>query len=158
MSRSHARGPHRARTPARRLLTARLRTGAADRRRLRDAVDALGSREGLAAELVTTVQIVLDEIVSNVFVHGATTQRAATVSVVVARDGGDLTIEVEDDGAPFDPLAQPPPDLERPLEARRPGGVGVHLVRHLMDEARYERRAGRNRLLLRKRLAGAGAT
>ena len=50
-----------------------------------------------------------------------------------------------------DPLARPGPELDRPLEDRPVGGLGIFLVRQLMDEASYERRHDRNRLVLKKR-------
>jgi serine/threonine-protein kinase RsbW len=64
-------------------------------------------------------------------------------------------VEVEDDGRPFDPLLVPPPDLTLPLERRPIGGLGIHLIRSLMDEVAYARHDGRNVLKMAKRLAKA---
>jgi serine/threonine-protein kinase RsbW len=67
-------------------------------------------------------------------------------------------MEIEDDGAPFDPLTVPQPDLAAPLATRKIGGLGVHLARGLMNEVVYVRVANHNRLILRKSLADRGET
>ena len=62
---------------------------------------------------------------------------------------------IADDGRPFDPLTEAPePDLESAIEDRPIGGLGVHLVRTMMDEVRYRREEGKNRLTLVKRREG----
>ena len=57
-----------------------------------------------------------------------------------------------DDAPGFDPLAVPEPDTSLAIEDRPIGGLGIALMRRLMDETEYERREGRNRLRLRRRL------
>ena len=62
---------------------------------------------------------------------------------------GAITIEVVDDGKPFDPLNDAPqPDLASDLEDRRVGGLGLHLVRTTMDDMSYRRDQGKNHLTL----------
>ena len=63
-------------------------------------------------------------------------------------------MEIVDDGAPFNPLERESPDTTLPLEQRPVGGLGVMLVRHLVDEITYDCEGGRNRVLLGKRLDG----
>jgi anti-sigma regulatory factor (Ser/Thr protein kinase) len=63
-----------------------------------------------------------------------------------------VTVTVEDDGVPFNPLEATEPDLDRPLEERSIGGLGIHLVKNLMDDVEYRREAGRNYLVMRKRV------
>jgi serine/threonine-protein kinase RsbW len=60
---------------------------------------------------------------------------------------------VEDDGPQFDPLSLPPPDVTASLAERKVGGLGVFLVRNIMDNVTYARTAGRNQLRISKRLA-----
>jgi serine/threonine-protein kinase RsbW len=67
--------------------------------------------------------------------------------------GKELVAEVEDDGRPFNPLLHPAPDLTVPLEERPVGGLGIHLVRNLMDSLAYHREQDHNRLVMTKRLA-----
>jgi anti-sigma regulatory factor (Ser/Thr protein kinase) len=72
--------------------------------------------------------------------------------VRLRRTGDSVAVEVEDDGRPFDPLQVPPPDLTLSLEQRPIGGLGIHLIRNLMDEVSYARRDGRNVLKMAKHL------
>ena len=58
-----------------------------------------------------------------------------------------------DQGVPYDPLSVPAPDITLSAKERKPGGLGVHITKHLMDDAIYEYKDGRNILLLRKDLA-----
>jgi anti-sigma regulatory factor (Ser/Thr protein kinase) len=64
-----------------------------------------------------------------------------------------LEVAIVDDAAAFNPLEARPPDTASGLDERPIGGLGIHVVRKLMDEMAYERREGRNRLTLRKRIA-----
>ena len=65
-------------------------------------------------------------------------------------DADSVAAEVIDNGRPFDPTSAPPPDLSLPLEQRPPGGLGIHLMRELMDGLDYRRSGDSNILRLRK--------
>ena len=67
---------------------------------------------------------------------------------------GEVIAEVEDDGRPFNPLEAPPPDLVSPVEIRPAGGLGVHIVRSVMETIEYRREGHKNYLVLRKSLDG----
>jgi serine/threonine-protein kinase RsbW len=110
----------------------------------------------LPPEAAHSFEIALEEAFINVATHGALPGRPAQVTVSLQREGEQLTLVIEDDGPAFDPLKLPVPDVRAPLEERRVGGLGVHLVRQLMDAVSYERDGSRNRLRLRKRIAGSG--
>jgi serine/threonine-protein kinase RsbW len=73
--------------------------------------------------------------------------------IALALNGSRLEIEFIDDGCAFDPFAGPPPNLDEPLEARQVGGLGLHLLRSLTDEARYERRNDTNVIRLSRIIA-----
>ena len=64
----------------------------------------------------------------------------------------EVRVDVEDDGQPFNPLAAPEADTTKPLEERTIGGLGIHLVRKLMDGLEYQRQEGKNLLLMKKAL------
>ncbi len=59
-------------------------------------------------------------------------------------------IEIIDWGLPFDPLSKPVPDIKAPAQERTIGGLGIYLIRKVMDEVKYRRDAGRNILTLIK--------
>jgi anti-sigma regulatory factor (Ser/Thr protein kinase) len=78
----------------------------------------------------------------------------ATVEVSLALVENGLTMTVEDNGPQFDPLTLPPPDLTTSLAERPVGGLGVFLVRRVMDAVSYQRVGSLNRLTVTKSLAG----
>ena len=67
--------------------------------------------------------------------------------------GGFLSATVSDDGKPFDPLSLPEPDIHAPIEERKVGGLGIHLLRKLMDTVEYRRTGERNELSFGIRIA-----
>lgn len=75
--------------------------------------------------------------------------------LVRTRSSGDgFIVELVDDGVPFDPLAKADPDLPDGLDSRVVGGLGIMLIRRVMDDVRYRRENGRNVLTLMARSAG----
>src|SRR5262249_11036600 len=111
-----------------------------------------GRAQRLPANVVNAVNVVLDEAVSNAINHGYDAGVRGEIAVRLRRAGDAVLLEVEDDGRPFDPLQTPPPDLTPPPEQRPIGGLGVHLIRNLMDEVTYARVDGRNALKMIKHL------
>jgi anti-sigma regulatory factor (Ser/Thr protein kinase) len=100
---------------------------------------------GIAAGEASRILILLEELLTNLIKYGYPDRpECGRAEIVLALNGGRLEIEFIDDGCAFDPLEGPPPDLEVPLETRTPGGLGLHILRSLTDEARYERRNGHN--------------
>jgi serine/threonine-protein kinase RsbW len=119
-----------------------LRGGATDLPPLLDALEAHLARAGAPMAAVSAVMIAADEVLTNALTHA----RADSVSIRAEVRDGRIAVEVEDDGPPFDPTAAAPPRTDLALDEREAGGLGIHLVRQLMDHVRYERTAGRNKL------------
>jgi anti-sigma regulatory factor (Ser/Thr protein kinase) len=122
---------------------------------LADWVERFGAEQGLPVGAVNALNVVLDEAVSNAINHGYDAGVRGEIVVRLRHRPGRVEAEVEDGGRPFDPLQAPPPDLTLPLEQRPIGGLGIHLIRNLMDEVSYARRDGRNVLKMAKLLAKA---
>lgn len=99
-------------------------------------------------------ELALEETFMNVVMHGSACGACRHVEVSLAMTAEGLTLTVEDDGPGFDPLSLPPPDLTTGLAERPVGGLGVYLVRQMMDSVSYARIGGRNRLRMSKRLDG----
>jgi anti-sigma regulatory factor (Ser/Thr protein kinase) len=121
--------------------------------RLAEAVEGFVAEHRLPAEAANALYVCVDEAVSNVVAHGYPDGARGEIEVRLRRRPDSVVLEIEDDGVPFDPLQAPPPDLTRPLDQRPVGGLGIHLVRKLMDDVSYARRDGRNVLKLVKNLA-----
>ena len=117
------------------------------------AFSELCARHGeLNAEAVSEVELALEEVLVNVVNYAYRGDAARRARVGFALNDGELTIEVEDDGEPFNPLEKQAPDLDLPIEERQIGGLGIHLVVTLMDVVEYQREDGKNRLRLKKRV------
>jgi serine/threonine-protein kinase RsbW len=108
----------------------------------------------LDAAQVSTFELALEEIFMNIVMHGSRPGIVPRVEVSLHRDAESLTMTVEDDGPEFDPLSLPPPDVTASLADRRVGGLGVFLVRKMMDSVSYARIAGRNQLRMSKHVGG----
>lgn len=127
----------------------------ADRREIAKvsaAFAAFADAHALPATVRRSMHVALDELLTNTIVYG-----------YAGRDGGEVTVEavlrtdrvcvtLTDDGRPFDPLGMAAPDTTLTTQERRIGGLGIHLVRRIMDEVSYHRRADRNVVVLAKRL------
>jgi len=119
--------------------------------RVAGVLDRLGAERHLAPEMVADMQVALDEVLTNIREYAYTDNAEHKIHICLRVLDNVLEAVIEDDGAPFDPLAIPAPDVSTPLHQRRVGGVGIHFVRNLMDEVTYERAGERNRLVLRMR-------
>lgn len=119
--------------------------------RVAGLLDRLGAEHHLAPEVLADMQVALDEVVTNITEYAYTDNAEHKIHICFRVLDNVLEAVIEDDGAPFNPLAIPAPDVSTPLRARRVGGVGIHFVRSLMDEVAYDRAGERNRLVLRKR-------
>lgn len=118
-------------------------------RSVRASFEAFAAARGLTPASTWPFQVALDEVISNIVRHG---NAGAPIQVSLRLAGDALEVEVSDEAEPFNPLDAPLPDTAAPLEGRKVGGLGITLVRHLMDGVVYERTAGRNRLVLRRRV------
>ena len=113
-------------------------------------VEAFGEAHRLSPDLMFKVNLALDEIITNIVLHGYEDEDDHRIRLSLDLRDDRLTIEVEDDGRAFDPLSVAPPDLEQAVEERAIGGLGLHIVRSIMDGVEYKREGGRNLLVMKK--------
>ena len=120
--------------------------------RIYGIVDALAEQEELPPDIVFQTKLSLEEVLMNVINHGHDDDEIHQVDISLTSTSEAFTIEISDDGRPFDPVHDAPePDTEASIEDRKIGGLGVYLIRELMDEVRYRREDDRNHLVLVKR-------
>jgi anti-sigma regulatory factor (Ser/Thr protein kinase) len=119
--------------------------------RMADELQTFASANGLSEGTLFAVTLALEELVTNTIAYGFDDSGAHVITIALHLDGADVHIRVEDDAAAFDPLGRAAPDFDAPLEDRPIGGLGVHLVRTLMDDVRYARIDARNVVSMRKR-------
>ena len=127
-----------------------LRNETAELARLSAFISEFCEREELPPDFDMALNLVAEEAFMNVVMHGFEGQGAHTISFTLAREGSVVSLAVEDEAKAFDPLQVPEFDPATPIEKRRAGGLGVHLLRNLMNELHYERVDGKNRLIMRK--------
>jgi anti-sigma regulatory factor (Ser/Thr protein kinase) len=145
-----SRGPRRGGTPPERA-SLDLRNDEAVFPSLIDFVEDFAGLHDLPQIEQSRMLLLLEELFTNVVKYGrAGDEGAETIGVALAVSGRELTIEFSDDGPPFDPLLSATPDLDRPIADRPVGGLGLHILRSLVDHARYRREGGRNHLVLRR--------
>jgi serine/threonine-protein kinase RsbW len=119
--------------------------------RLLDWVEACCDAAGVSGNIAGKLALALDEAVANVISHAfAETLPPHRLAVTLTIEADRVSAEIIDSGNAFDPSAIPEPDCTLPLDSRDPGGLGVHLIRKMMDRIDYRRVDGENRLKLEK--------
>ncbi len=99
------------------------------------------------------IDIVLDEIFSNIVTYAYPNERGtAVVQVEFAEAPSAVRITFQDSGVPFNPLETAEPDITKSAEERSIGGLGIYIVKKTMDEVIYSRENGKNILTIEKRL------
>ena len=107
--------------------------------------------EGLADDIAFKLTLALEEAVVNVISHAfGDLPPPHSITVRFEITAQSVTAEIVDNGRSFDPTSEPDPDLSLPLEERDPGGLGIHLIRGMMDRVDYRRSDGKNILRLEK--------
>jgi anti-sigma regulatory factor (Ser/Thr protein kinase) len=113
-------------------------------------MEGVGRSLGLPRRCLFEINLALDELFTNIISYGFQDQSEHFIRVRISADQGVLTVVLEDDGMAFNPVERIPPELPCTLDECKVGGLGIHLVKNLMDEVVYERRAGTNVLTLKK--------
>lgn len=107
--------------------------------RLHLAIERFGIDRRVTVETIDDINIALDELVTNVIRYAHKDGARHEIGLTLTLDTGRITIEITDDGAPFNPLDRETPDTGATMEDRPIGGLGIHFVRTLMDEVSYRR-------------------
>jgi anti-sigma regulatory factor (Ser/Thr protein kinase) len=102
---------------------------------------------GFCRQEMLRLQLAVEEACANIVLHGYG-EEEGKICLKALVDGDRLFVTVEDEGEPFDPTACSPPRLEEDLEGRGIGGLGIHLMRSLVDGISYEFMDGKNVLTL----------
>jgi len=114
---------------------------------LLDRLETYAEAAALPPRLAYQLALVCEELVTNVAIHGTSGLPPATyVALKILWREPLLHLWFEDDGPPFDPLSLMAPDTAAELDQRDIGGLGIHLVRTLAREIRYERAGPHNRI------------
>ena len=121
--------------------------------RLEPFLENFFNKNNLDVTLLPSVNLALEEALANVIMYAYPKGVQGEVTLSTNIKGEDILMEIKDKGAPFDPLQQQEANLDVPLEERQIGGLGIHLIKEIMDGVEYARADGKNVLKMRKKLA-----
>jgi len=120
---------------------------------VRDALEQLGNEFSVPMRAITQLQVALDEVVSNVVKYSWPDDEKHKLLVRITVDAAGVVLDIYDDGQPFDPRDAPEPVAPPAGKRPRPGGIGIHMIKQLVDDLAYERIDGRNHTSLKKKCA-----
>jgi sigma-B regulation protein RsbU (phosphoserine phosphatase) len=106
--------------------------------------DTFAEQYGIPDQIRLKMHVVLDELLTNVISYAYLDGERHDIGIKVELSADRLKVSMVDDGIPFNPLGMETPDTELALEDRKIGGLGIHLVRKMMDRVSYRRRIEKN--------------
>ena len=112
----------------------------------------LGGLAKLSDKSILRINICLDELFTNIVSYGFEDDLEHVIKFTARVEDNLLTIEIEDDGTPFNPLKKIDPDFPANVESAKIGGLGILIIRKLIDSIGYERKHGKNRLTMKKNI------
>jgi serine/threonine-protein kinase RsbW len=131
-------------------LILKIRNDLDDLSRAADAAMRFLERKEASSDVTFAANLAIEEIVTNIIKYGHQDSQTHEITVRLRITESTLKIEICDDGKEFDPFSQPEPDAS--CAARGGAGLGIHLVRNVLDTCAYERRDGLNMVSLTKKL------
>jgi anti-sigma regulatory factor (Ser/Thr protein kinase) len=113
-----------------------------------EELEAFLQRWEIRPEVVFSAALALEEVVTNIIKYAYADAARHEILVEARIDADEVVLRVSDDGREFDILSAAPPHMDKPIEERPPGGLGIHILRNIARRIEYERAEGRNTLLL----------
>jgi len=120
--------------------------------RIEAFLEELGDSWEFPLPLVMSLNLVLEEAVTNIVQYGYDDTAEHFIDLLFGLEGDRLTITLVDDGHEYDPTAREDPDIHLPAGERPIGGLGIFLIRKIMDTVVYQRKENKNYLILTKKI------
>ena len=120
--------------------------------RLCRTCEEIGQDINISDRTIFEMNLALDELFTNIISYGFNDHQEHTIKMSITVEGDQLQMRIEDDGVPFNPLASKTPEFQCGIEECKIGGLGIHLIRKLMDDVQYKRVADKNILVLRRKM------
>ncbi|MEI7523376.1 MAG: ATP-binding protein [Mariniphaga sp.] len=115
-------------------------------------LDELGEEWELSVPLVFSLNLVVEEALTNIILYGFDDQLEHTIEIDFKNDLDQLYITFIDDGIAYDPTLKEDPDISLSTEDRQIGGLGIFLIKKIMDKVEYKRKENKNFLILTKNI------
>lgn len=117
-------------------------------------IEDVGENIGLSSSLVMSLNLALEEAIANVIMYAYPNEEGKhNIGLNAEYDKGQLIFTLIDCGVPFDPTKTPEADVTRSAQDRPIGGLGIFLIRKIMDKVSYLRVNNENHLIMKKRIA-----
>ena len=117
---------------------------------LANFIETLGEELSLSAEITMNINLALEEAVANIIMYAYPPQEVQEILLKVSANANQLIFLLTDKGLSFDPTQVEDVDLTLSIEDRPIGGLGVFLIRSIMNEVSYQRLDNENRLIMKK--------
>jgi len=118
--------------------------------RVNQFIEEIGEELGLDMELRMNLNLVMEEMVSNVIFYAYPEGKSAEIELVAESEGKELTFVLSDRGKEFDPTLKEDADPDVNPVDREIGGMGIFIVKNIMNEVTYQRLEGKNLLTMKK--------
>jgi len=115
-------------------------------------LDKIGDTWNLPPDLIFNLNLVLEELLTNTIFYGYDIPGEHVILLKISLENDIIMVTITDNAKAFDPLARPDPDVTQALEERKIGGLGIYLVKKIMDDLTYTRSGDKNILTLRKKI------
>ena len=120
---------------------------------LKDRIEDFCQSHDFSMKDTFQITMFIEEIFVNIISYGFRDDKVHNIAIDLTYENDAITIEIEDDGVPFNPLTAEEPDLTSPVEESKVGGLGLHLIRCMCNDIQYKRTGNKNRLTIVKDLA-----
>ena len=104
---------------------------------LRSLIEKVGFRYAFASKIIHAVKLAVEEAVTNIIRHGYMNTTDGKITIQICVRSNSLRIVLIDQGPSFDPIQVNDPDLAKYIDAGKRGGLGIFMIRKLMDEFHY---------------------
>ena len=128
-----------------------LKNRVAEIARLGERLGEFAAGHQLPPSVLYDLNLALEEAVTNIISHGYSDHREHEILVRIRVESGEVIAELKDDARAFNPLTAPEADVTTPLDEKTAGGLGIHLMRKLMDGIEYQRLEDGNLLIMKKK-------
>ncbi|MGD2270108.1 MAG: ATP-binding protein [Desulfobacterales bacterium] len=132
--------------------TLMLKNDISEIKKITDFLCKVCEENDICNKILCDATLAIEEIFANIVHYAYEDKNEHLVKISIKIGDDNLTLEIIDDGKPFNPLEAPSPDTHAPFEEREVGGLGIHLVRNITDELEYTRVKGKNVLKMKVRL------
>ena len=120
--------------------------------KLSEFVEEIGNELSLAPDVAFNLNLVLEEAVVNIINYAYPKEEHQSIYLSATLHEGSIILVLTDTGVEFDPTMAPEADITLSAEERPIGGLGIFLIRQIMNEVRYDRIDGKNVLTMEKKL------